>query len=274
MRAALILLLLLAPASAFAAQVLVVVSQPLSPSYREALEGLRAEFTGTFEIASADRALPPGPHGVIVALGGRAASRARQAGSPLIVALAPSYRAEAATILVAMTPSPERFVSFLAAAGVRRLLAVRAAPADPEFVRRVADAGKLAGVAIDDEILQSPEDLPRLLRGAGERADAVWLAPDPTAVTPETFGVVREYARARSVPFFAPAAGLVMDEVRGEITVSFRDCGRAAARAAQEILAGRSVAKVVYPGAAAQEKQIALSTAPAVGRSTVSEQNR
>ena len=264
MRAALIALLLLAPSAARAAQALVVLSEPLSSSYREALEGLRAEWTGTIETARADRPLPPGPPGVIIAFGGRAATRARQAGAPMVVALAPAYRAPnpPTTVHVAMTPSPERFVNFLSAAGVRRLLAERAAPAEPEFSRLTAEAGKRAGVVIEDEILPSPDGLPRLLRAAGSRADAIWRAPDPGVVTPETFGVVSEFARARGIPFFAPAAGLVSNEIRGELTVSFRDCGREAARAARDLLAGRPVAGVVYPGPSFKG-QVVLSTVPA-----------
>jgi hypothetical protein len=187
----------------------------------------------------------------------------------MVVALAPAYRDDGRglpTVRVAMTPSPERFVSFLAAAGVRRLLAVRAVPAEPEFVQRAAEAGKLSGVVIKDEILPEPDGLPRLLRGAGSSADAVWLAPDPGTVTPETFGVTREFSRARAIPFFAPAPGLVSDEIRGELTVSFRDCGREAARAAKEILAGRLAAKVVYPGPASRAAAVVLSTVPAESR--------
>lgn len=252
MRASLIALLLLAPLAAQAAQVLVVVSEPLSPSSKEALEGLRSAWAAPVETASAGRPLPPGPHGVIIALGGRAALRATKAGAPMVVALAPAYhpaKREFATVRVAMTPSPERFVGVLAAAGVRLLLAVRAVPAEPEFVRRAAEAGKAAGVVISDEIVSPADGLPRLLRAVGAGANAIWLAPDPDTVTPENFVVAREFARARSIPFYAPAAGLVSDEARGELTVSFRDCGREAARAAQELLAGRPVPKIVYPAA-------------------------
>lgn len=250
MRAALIAFLLLAPSAAFAAQALVVLSEPLSPSFREALEGFLAEWGEPVDTATAGQPLPPGPRGVIVAFGGHAAMRARQNGAPVVVALAPAYRPDGrgpATVRVAMTPSPERLMSLLAAAGVRRLLAVRSVPAEPDFLRRASEAGKKAGVAIDDRILPGPDGLPRLLRRDGVLADGVWLAPDPGAVTPETFGAAREFSRARSVPFFAPAAGLVMDEVRGDLTVSFGECGREAARAARELLAGREVAKVVYP---------------------------
>ncbi|MDD5301577.1 MAG: hypothetical protein PHS14_00595 [Elusimicrobia bacterium] len=268
MRAALIALLCLAPAAARAASALVVVSEPISPSSREALEGLRAEWAEGIETVSAGRPLPSGPHGVIIALGGRAAMRARQAGAPMVVALAPAYRAEgggSVTVLVAMTPPPERFVRLLAAAGVHRLLAVRAVPVEPEFARRAAAAGGPLGVVIDDEILPAADGLPGLLRDVGARADAVWLAPDPASVTPETFGVAREFSRARAVPFFAPAAGLVMEEIRGELTVSFRDCGREAARAARELLAGPAAAKVVYP-APSLEGRVVLSTVTAVSR--------
>lgn len=264
MSAALLALLLLPAAPARAAQALVVVSEPLSPSSLEALDGLRAEWGGPVETASAGSALPPGPHGVIIALGGRAARRARGADAPSVIALAPAYRPDArrpGSVVVAMTPSPERFMSFLVAAGVRRLLAVRGEPADSDFLRRAADAGRPHGIGVEEHILSSPEGLAHLLRTAGTRADGIWLAPDPAVVTPENFATAREFARARGLPFFAPAAGLVTDEIRGELTVSFRDCGREAARAAQEILAGRPVAKIVYPSAFETLARTAVSTA-------------
>lgn len=234
------------PAAARAARTLVVLTEPLSAPYREALAGLLSEWTGELEISPADRPLPPGPHGVVIALGGRAAMRAGQAGAPTVAALAPA-RSAPATVLIAMTPSPERLVSLLSEAGIRRLLVIRAVPAEAEFVRRAAEAGKRSEVEIEYMILPSRKDLPRLLREAGTRADAIWLAPDPAAVTPETFAVAREFARARAVPFYAPAAGLVTGEIRGELAVSFRDCGKEAARVAKELLGGRSAAKVVYP---------------------------
>ena len=263
MRAALIALLLLAPAAARAAQALVVVSEPLSPSFREALDGFLAEWGEPVATAPAGKALPSGPRSVGGAFGGRAALRASRDGAPMIVALAPGYRDEgraAATVRVAMTPSPESFVGALAAAGVRRLLAVRAVAAEPEFLRRAAAARARAGVRIDAGVLPAPARQPHVRRHEGVLADAVWLAPDPGTVTPENFGAAREFARARSMPFFAPAAGLVMDEVRGDLTVSFRDCGREAARAARELLAGRVTAKTVYPPTAAEATTVLMST--------------
>ena len=243
--------MLLSPHAARAARVLVVLSEPMRPSTGEALEGLRSEWSVAIDTVSDERPLPQGAHGVIIAFGGRAASRASEAEGPLVVALAPAYREEGrrTTVTVAMTPAPEAFVALLASAGVHRLLAVRAAPADSDFRRRAASAGKPAGVVIDDRILSDPGDLPEVLRGPGLAADGVWLAPDPGAVTAESFDAARQYSLARAIPFFAPADGLVSGEIRGELTVSFRDCGREAARAARELLAGRAVAKVVYPSA-------------------------
>lgn len=264
-----LLALLLAPDTLRAASTLVVLSEPPSSSYREALEGLRSELGDGIETTSADRPLPPGPHGVIIAFGGRAAQRARRVGEPLVVALAPSFRVPdgaAATVRVALTPSPERFVSFLGAAGVRRLLAVRSSSSEPEFLRRVAEAGVRVGVIVEDGSLSSAYALPQLLRTSGSRADAIWLAPDPALVTPEAFETAREFARARGIPFFAPAAGLVKDEIRGELTVTFRDCGREAGRVARELLAGRAIARIVYPAPASAAAKVAQSTVPVAGR--------
>ncbi|MBI2385352.1 MAG: hypothetical protein HYV14_04980 [Elusimicrobia bacterium] len=240
---------------------LVVTREPLEAPYREAFEGLLAEWPEPLETARAGRPLPPGPHGVIIAFGGRAAMTAHGADAPMVAALAPGYRArgrKSATVRVELTPSPERVIRLLAAAGVRRLLVVRASPLDPDFERRARDAGIASGVAIADAILSSPDRLPGLLRRLGPAADAVWLAPDPAAVTPETFAAARDFSRARSIPFFAPTAGLVAGGVRGELTVSFGDCGREAARAARELLAGRAVPAAVYPrGASAREPETA-----------------
>ena len=268
MRSALAALLALAPASARAERILVVLSDPLRASTEEALEGFRSEWSMEIDTASAREPLPTEPHDVIVAFGSRAAELVRNEDAPLVIALAPAFRAyrrRSATVRVAMTPPPERFADILAAAGVRRLLAVRGAPADEDFVRRAVEAGRPGGVMIDNRVIGAPEDLPEVLRGPGLEADALWLAPDPGTVTAETFGAAREYARARGIPFFAPAAGLVADEIRGGLTVSFRDCGREAARAARELLAGRSIAKIVYPSAPKVEQvQVELSTRPGV----------
>lgn len=236
------------PARAALLGLLVVLSEPLSPPHREALEDLRDEWRGeAIELAPADGPLPRGPHQVVVAFGGRAAARAGRAGSPTVAALAPAARAGSSTVVVAMTPSPERVVELLSAAGVRRVLAIRSARAEPDFVRRAAAAGKRSGVIVEDAILDWPGQLPRALRGAGARADGIWLVPDPGSVTQESFAVAREYARGRRIPFFAPTAGLVSEEIRGDLAVSYGACGREAARAARELSAGRAVDRVVYP---------------------------
>lgn len=238
-------LLVLAGSRARAQEAIVVVNEPQSAGYREALEGLREEWARPLRVVPAGRPLPEGPHGVIIALGGSAAAWARRSGAPTVVALAPADRG--ATVFVALTPSPERFVDLLSARGVTRLLAVRSIPAEEMFSRRASSAAKSAGLTIEDAILRSPRVLPSVLRRAGRRADAVWLAPDPDSVTPATFAAAKEFSRARGIPFFAPAAGLVSDGSLGDLAVSFRDCGREAARAARDLLAGRPVPKVVYP---------------------------
>lgn len=225
---------------------LVLMSEPMLPCYREALEGVRDEWELPLHVAIAGRPFPPGPYAVIFALGGAAARAAPRKGVPTVSALAPGDRRS--TVRVALTPSPEHIAGVLHAGGVRRLLAVRSAPSEAAFSRRARAAAEAAGIVIEDVVIAAPGGLPAALRRAGSKADGLWLTPEPAAVTPENFAAVREYARARRIPFFAPAAGLVGKDSLGDLAVSFRDCGREAARAARELLAGRPVARVVYPG--------------------------
>lgn len=239
-----------APAAA-PAKVIVVIRDRPTPPYQEALAGARAEWGRPLEVYSVGQPLPPGPVGVVITLGARAARSARRLGAPLIAALAPSHYARGdppGTVRVAMTPSPERVIDLLKAAGVRRLLAVRASPADAEFSRRAAIAGSTAGVDIEDAVVASSDELSGVLRLAGERADGIWLVPDPDAVTPENYEALRRFTRARGMPFFAPSPGLVAEGARGELAVSFRECGVQAARAARGLATGRPFAPVVYSG--------------------------
>jgi len=130
-------------------------------------------------------------------------------------------------------------------------------------------AARAAGVDIIDAPIGGAEDLPASLRGAAAEADAVWLAPDPDLVVPETFRAVREFARARGIPFFAPTPGLAPGGVRGDLAASFRDCGRAAGRAAAELASGRAPSAAVYPvgdetvSVGASTAAVVSSTAPA-----------
>lgn len=241
-------LFVLPPGPAAAAAVLVVLSEPPRASHRRALAGLLAEWGGPVATAPDDRPLPSGPYEVIIALGGRAADRAAEASAPCVVALAPGYRRHSPpAVRVAMTPSPERVVELLAAAGVHRLLSLRQAPPDADFARRASAAGSRSGVVIEETLMSSASELPSLLRRAGPAYDGVWLAPDPASVTRQTFAAAREFSRARSIPFFAPAAGLADAESRGDLSIGFEECGREAARAARSLLKGEPVPRDVYP---------------------------
>ena len=264
MRAAL-LALLLAPA-ARAERLLVVLPEHASAPYQEALEGIRAAWTGELETATDAKSLPEKPGDVVIALGARAARRARACGSPVVVALAPSFRAPArrGLVRVLMTPAPEDIARRLAGSGVKRLLLLHSGNGHAEFARRAEEEARREGIEIVLATIAVGEDLPSALRRAGE-ADAVWLAPDPDLVVPETFLAVREFAKALAIPFFAPTPGLAKDGARPDLAASFKDCGRAAALAAAELAAGRPVAEAVHPAAAewaAAASSVSPSTSP------------
>jgi ABC-type uncharacterized transport system substrate-binding protein len=103
-------------------------------------------------------------------------------------------------------------------------------------------------VQILAEKVQGPGDLPDHLRHlVGERADALWLPPDPLLVNAQNFTALKEFSWANDVPFYAPNDGLVEKGAVASVSSSFREIGRAAALAALAARSGPVGHKEVHP---------------------------
>ena len=232
-----------------ASGVLAVLSSD-SAHYRQAYEGFQ-EAWGSSVPAVMAGSVPPGERDAIVAFGSRAA-QSLEAQSPLLVTcLAPGAvpgRA-GATIRVSLLP-PETVLADRLKALLPRLQKVRVLWTS-EFERgevsELSAAAKERGFLVISERIENPEDLPARLRGFSERADALWLMPDPALVNAQNFKTLREYAKAARVPFLAPTEGLAERGATATVAVSFRDIGRAAAAALKARLQGVAGPDHVHP---------------------------
>ena len=50
-------------------------------------------------------------------------------------------------------------------------------------------------------------DLPNALRSLAPKPDALWLAPDPSLITPSSFQTIKQFSWDSSIPFYAPTPG-------------------------------------------------------------------
>lgn len=240
------------PAAAPAPGAVAAVLSSDAAYYTEALEGFRAEM-GADAPATVLPAVPAWPAGVkvVVAFGARAVRADPPKGAVLVYALAPGTRVEPGrrAVRVAMMPPAPRIIGRLKELMPdARTLAVfwTSAPFE-ETVRAMREAGSASGIKVWAERVAGEDELPDRLRALRDEPDAIWLPPDPALVTPQNFAVLREYSWARGVPLVAPTAGLAERGAAIALASSYREIGRAAARAAQAALARGRLDAVAYP---------------------------
>lgn len=270
MRALLLAAPLLCSLPAAAGEIVVVMPPTRTAPHEEALQGV-CEALGSCPVTRPAGAALPEDARIVVAIGGDAARQSYPPDVTLITALCPGLEArssgwEGPVVRVRMTPSPADFTAALRARRpeVKRVALLWSVRGRRRYVRELQAVLGAAGVTVDAKRVDSPDDLPSLLRGL-ERPDAVWVAPDPDLVTPVSYALLKEYAKAERVAFLAPAAGLAADGVDAGLAPSFRGVGMRAGRAARDALAGREIPEEAYPPlGAATRPEVAVSTVPAV----------
>lgn len=239
----------LAAAAPARAETPMAVMSSESEHYRQALAGFTEAWGSTVPVVSEERALPPEAW-AFAAIGGKASARRWPRDAVVVACLAPSVPENDDDELtrVSLLPDPEVLIDRLRALApkLKVLRAFWSSESSLGDTERLIAAAAKHGIVVLSERIVPASALPERLRGFGDKADALWLMPDPALVNAENFLILREYAAAEKLPFFAPTEGLVERGATATIAVSFRDMGRAAARSLRGRLAGRAEPEVVY----------------------------
>ena len=151
---------------------------------------------------------------------------------------------------IVMRPAPEKLLSELRRVqpGLRRLAVLSDGPDAKAYISGLERAGAGLGIRIIAPPARGRDGVPGALRSLlAEKADAVWLAPDPGLVTPENFQTIAQFSWDNDVPFYAPTRGLVVAGAAGAVSVGPEEAGRMAAELARRALAGEALPAVVYP---------------------------
>lgn len=192
---------------------------------------------------------------VVVTFGGAAATHPFPARTTVVACLAPGMTDRLPhgghSVLVAMKPAAASLLARLRTLqpGLKRL-AVLTDGQDPRYTAELAAAAESLGIELVVSRVRTRRGLPGSLRALAGKADALWLSPDPSLVTPETFQVIKQFSWSNSVPFYAPTEGLAAAGATAAVSVSAEETGRQAAELARMALDGKALPERVYPARA------------------------
>ena len=189
----------------------------------------------------------------MVAFGAKAAGASNGNARRLIVALAPAYapnnQEASCVIAISAMPAPEAVV-----AALRRLQPKLARIWIPwisssfdSYMKGLVKAGLSSDVLVDAVRLGNAEELPAQLRAADMELAAILMPPDPELISRNTFDMLKQAARSKNVPIYAPFSNLVSEGATASIGSSFREMGRAAGAAARAAKDGPRCGATVYP---------------------------
>lgn len=248
-------LLLCLPSALPAQEVLAVVGSAPGP-YQSAFDAFAAAFGRPFTTVRLPQRPNSGgpPPRVVVAFGSEAALQGYPDGATLIVCVAPGVSARLGhrgrVVYVSMKPKPEKLLAELRRLqpGLKRLAVLTRGREAELYLAELRRAGGPAGFEIVQERVRRPEDLPDALRTLLPRkVDALWLAPDPRLVTPETFQTILQFSWDNHLPFYAPTRGLAEAGAPAAVSISPEETGRLVADLARRTLEGERLPEHVYP---------------------------
>jgi putative ABC transport system substrate-binding protein len=258
-RASLSLLALLLAASALAqtptappAQV-VLVRLSDGSLHKTAEAAFRGGFSGTVRTVSSGEQLAPvlqqaratGTR-LIVALGADAAQQVALAnpGVPVLVTLDPYAQPREGTTVLSPYADPAAQLRMLREAlpQAKRVGLLYNPAQSKALAERYSEVAAQAGLTVSRAEVADARAVATLARALMGRVDVLWLLPDSTVVTSETFPFLLQRSFEVKVPLVGFSESLCRAGALLALEVSPTELGQHAAKAAQRLLAGASTA--------------------------------
>lgn len=254
MKSLLVAASLLGPAGpAAAADVVVLMASDRAP-YQQALDAFTKEFgkgASVVRLKGGPETLPSDTR-LVVALGGKAALQPVPADAMLLYGMAPGVvppdHSGGATV-VPMLPQPDRVLARLLELqpGLKRLAVLWQSQSAGAYVRDLRAAAAQRQVALIERTVPSTQALPDALRALVDKADALWVPPDPGLINAQTLETLKEFSSSNDIPFYAPSSAMLQYGAAASVDSSFAEIGRTLGRAARQALSGRAMPGVYYP---------------------------
>lgn len=254
----LFLMLMLDAGKACAQEILIVQSMRIKP-YADAVEGFKSALNGRFrdirytvrdssESAAYLRQHKPD---LVLAVGMDALQRVRSFSQVPIVylmVLNPAAVIDYGRNItgVGMTIAPEKQLTLIhkVLPGARRIGLIYDPRKSGTFVRRAQSAARDLRIELITREVSHPREVPDALKSLKGVANALWMIPDTSAVSPETAELIMLFSLDNCVPVCAFSSKYLDMGALMSLEVSASDMGRQAGGLAAKILSGSKVSEV------------------------------
>ncbi len=236
-----------------AQEVVAVLSSAPGP-YQAAFDSFKKVFGGGVVAYHLPQERPEvgAPTRVVVAFGAEAAVQSYPKRTAVIACLAPglpqSPSREGSFVFIAMKPPAPILLAQLKRLQPRlkRLAVLWNAAYTGVYLKELQRAADAQGIELETVRVAGVAGVPDALRGLAPKPDALWLAPDPELITPESFQTIKQFSWDNSIPFYAPTAGLAAAGAAAALSVSVEEMGRQAAERARLVLSGKPLPEVSF----------------------------
>jgi putative ABC transport system substrate-binding protein len=246
LRLLLLLLLILAPTVALAYDVLLLQSMH-EKGYDEAVKGFRRDFRGSVrrivltDYAELDltRIIREEHPKLVVAVGDRALELSqKQSGTPVIYMMALNAKPRRSVGGVGMLLDPTRYLSVFEGMGVERVGVLYDPAKSGAYVKRALAAAGRSRVKLLLREVRAPKETPAMLASLGGKVEALWMLPDPTAVSSASTEAYFLFSQAERVPVVTFAEVYLTMGGAVALTIDRYDIGRQLAEMAERVLEG------------------------------------
>ncbi|HBA86733.1 MAG TPA: ABC transporter substrate-binding protein [Geobacter sp.] len=242
----------LPPVTALAYDVLVLQSLH-EKGYNEAINGFKREFHGSLrniilsDYAEADvtRLTREEHPRLIVAVGDRALELAqKQSNTPVLYMMALNPRPRRMTTGVGMLLDPSRYVSVFDNLKAARVGVVYDPAKSGQYVRRALSHAGRYNIELVMREVRAAKETPAMLESLQGKVDAIWMLPDPTAVSPASTEAYFLFSQRERVPVVTFADVYLSMGGAVALTIDRFDIGRQLGEMAQSILNGTPVEEI------------------------------
>ena len=248
LRSFFMVILLLTPVPVLAYDVLVLQSLH-EKGYQEAVKGLLRECRASMRIlvlsdyAETDitRIVREERPRLVIAVGDRALQLSEKLKNiPVLYMMALNPRPRRNVSGIGMLIEPARYLEVFQALGAKRVGVVYDPARSGDYLKRAQEAARRSGIDLVVREVHAPKETPAMLETLRGKVDALWMLPDPTAVSPASVEAYFLFSQSERVPVVSFAEAYL--SVGGAVALSIDryDIGRQLGEMVNLVLQGRS----------------------------------